>query len=441
MRVDRLSLGGDGVARVEGTVVFVPYGSPGDTLEVEIVEMRRNFARARVLRVLEPSPVRTDPPCPYHFDPKLPQRLSCGGCVWQHMNYDFQLDAKRQLVEETLERLGSLRDVEVQPTLGMREPWRYRNKVQQPVGWVGDRPISGFYAIASHELVAIEDCLVQPDLSVRIVNRVRSLLNPRHKGWLRHLLIRTSQKGQAQLVFVTQSDDFPNQAQVIGTLLREFPALVGIHQNVNPAKTNVILGRIWKHCAGADALEEQLGSLRFKLSPGSFFQVNSPQAEVLYNVVKKVAGQGRELLDLYCGVGSIALWLAGSFSRVQGVDEVKSAIVDAQYNAKQNRIENTRFLASPTEQFLRSYRGSSQVDLTVILDPPRAGCDPRVLEALGRLRPRNLVYVSCDPGTLARDLQSLQRYGYTPRLIQPVDLFPHTAHIETVVHLPSRNTH
>ncbi len=434
--MDRLSLGGDGVARIEGAVVFIPYGAPGDDLEVELVEVRRNFARARLLRVLEASPVRTPPPCSYHFQPTEPDRLSCGGCVWQQLNYDFQLDAKRQLVEETLERIGGFQDLEVQPTLGMKDPWRYRNKVQQPVAWVGDHAVSGFYASGSHDLVPIEDCLVQPELSVKIVNRVRSLLSSRHRGWLRHLLIRTSQKGEAQLVFVTQTEDFPGQRPILETLMREFPQLVGIHQNINSSKTNVILGRIWKHCAGTDAMEEHLGTLRFRLSPGSFFQVNSPQAEVLYDVVKSVASRGCELLDLYCGVGGIALSLAGSFERVTGVDEVKSAILDAEKNAKLNRILNTRFLASPAEQFLSRYKGISPAELTIVLDPPRSGCDPRVLSALSRLQPGNLVYVSCDPGTLARDLSILAQSGYEPRLVQPVDLFPHTAHIETVVHLP-----
>jgi 23S rRNA (uracil1939-C5)-methyltransferase len=447
LRVDRLSLGGDAIGHADGAVVFVPYGAPGDTLEVELIDVRKNFARARLVRVVEASPVREEAPCPYHFQPSNPRKLSCGGCSWQHMNYEFQLDAKRQLVEETLERIGGVQDLEVKDTLGMKDPWRYRNKVQQPVGWDGRRVISGFYAVGSHDIVPIEDCLVQPELSVKILNRARSLveqfhLRPydaeRHSGWLRHLWIRTTSDGKALLVLITRTEDFPRKADFVGILTREFPALIGIHQNINPGRTNVILGREWQAGWGEEFLEERLGPLRFRLSPGSFFQINTPQTEVLYNVVKEYAGRGGgTLIDLFCGVGGIALWLASSFQRVIGVDEIRNAVGDAERNAALNGLKNTRFIASQAEQFISRNRdfSFSREALTVVLDPPRAGCDPRVLDALGRLRPSNIIYVSCDPGTLARDIAVLQKSGFKPLSAQPVDLFPQTPHIETVVHL------
>jgi 23S rRNA (uracil1939-C5)-methyltransferase len=421
-------------------VVFVPYGSPGDTLEVELVEVRKNFARAHLVRVVEASPVRQPPPCPYHFPAKP---LYCGGCSWQHMNYDFQLDAKRQLVHETLERIGKLSDIEVRDTLGMKEPWRYRNKVQQPVGWDGQQVISGFYAPNSHAIVPIEDCLVQPELSVAIINRTRRLLEQYHlrvydeqrqSGWIRHLLIRTAQ-GKAMGVLVTRTDDFPHAAEIIESLSRDFPALAGIHQNVNSGKTNVILGRQWIKRWGEDSLEERLGTLRFRLSPGSFFQVNTLQTEVLYEQVRRMAGTGHLLVDLYSGVGGIALYLARGFQQVIGVEEVRSAACDAQENARLNGIQNAKFITSPAETFLikNPVHGIPPRDTVVVLDPPRAGCDPRVLNSVLRLSPGKIVYVSCDPGTLARDLALLAQSGYRAREVQPVDLFPHTPHIETVV--------
>jgi 23S rRNA (uracil1939-C5)-methyltransferase len=474
LQVDRLSLGGDAIGRVDAAVVFVPYGCPGDTLEVELTEVRKNYARARILRVLEASPVRTNPPCPYHFhapttsssasvsggstlkrhvDPPLTTAgddrqtaLPCGGCSWQQMKYEFQLDAKRQLVQEALERIGGVHDLDVLDTMGMDDPWRYRNKVQQPVGWDGKRVISGFYAPGSHDIVPIEDCLVQPELSVRILNRARALIDQfqlrvydaeRHSGWLRHFWIRTTSTGQALLVIVTKDEAFPHQADFVNTLRREFPALVGIHQNVNPGRTNVILGRLWRSCWGAETIDEELGPLRFRLTPGSFFQVNTPQTVILYNAVKAAAPGGSVLIDLYCGVGGIALWLAAGYEQVIGVDEVRNAIIDAANNAALNGIRNTRFLASPAEAFIAKYRasGASNKETTVVLDPPRAGCDPRVLGALARLQPASLIYVSCDPGTLARDLAILQRGGFRVESAQPVDLFPQTPHIETVVRL------
>jgi 23S rRNA (uracil1939-C5)-methyltransferase len=448
LQIDRLSLGGDAVGRAGGAVVFVPYGAPGDTLEVELIDVQRNFARGKLIRVIEASPVRIEPPCPYHFKPGSSD-LFCGGCNWQHMVYDFHLDAKTQLVEETLERLGGVQDVTVKPALGMSDPWRYRNKVQQPVGWDGQRLISGFYSPFSHRIVPIEDCLVQNEMSVKILNRTRELLDrfriqaydeDKHTGWIRHFWIRTNRQEQAFLVFVTRTEDFPHQSEIIGTLIQEFPGLVGIHQNINPGKTNVILGRQWRTCAGAEALEERLGSLRFLLSPGSFFQVNTPQTEVLYNKVRDFAGRGDTLLDMYCGVGTITLWLASSFRQVIGVDEVKNAIFDARKNAELNSIKNSRFIASPAAAYLRTAsRELPPRGLTVVLDPPRSGCEPQVLEALIRLRPHNLVYVSCDPGTLARDIKILGKAGYKPLEVQPVDLFPQTAHIETVVRLSTSN--
>jgi len=260
-------------------VVFVPYGSPGDLLEVELTETRKNFARARLLSVIESSPIRIDPPCRYHFSPeKSSSALPCGGCSWQHMNYEFQLDAKRELVQETLERIGGLRDLEVAPVLGMKDPWRYRNKVQEPIGWDGQHVISGFYAPFSHDIVPITECLVQSELSVRLLNRARDLLEQFHlrvydedkqTGWIRHLWVRTAQNAKALLVFITRTDDFPHESQILSLLTQEFPGLVGIHQNVNPGKTNVILGRHWRKCWGEDYLEERLGPLRYQLSPGS----------------------------------------------------------------------------------------------------------------------------------------------------------------------------
>ncbi len=473
LRVDRLSLGGDAIGRVGNAVVFVPYGAPGDTLEVELTEVRRNFCRARLVRVRDASPVRMDPPCPYHFKAMReegrektdltrsplhphPSPLFCGGCSWQHMSYEFQVDAKRQLVQETLERIGGIRDLEVEPVLVMSDPWRYRNKVQQPVGLAprgsgergGMKVISGFYAPYSHDIVPIEDCLVQSELSVRLLNRTRQLLDQFHlrvydedrrKGWIRHLWVRTSRDDKALLVFITYSDDFPHEAAIVSELRKEFPGLVGIHQNINTSHTNVILGRHWRKCWGEYGLEERLGGLRFRLSPGSFFQVNSLQTEVLYNTVKDFAGSGDTLIDLYGGVGTIALWLAGRFRQVIGVDEIRSAVEDAGRNARLNGIQNARFIADNVDRFLSKYRidSKNKKGLTVVLDPPRVGCSPQVLQALTRLRPPFLIYVSCDPGTLARDLAQLIRGGYRCEKVQPVDLFPQTPHIETVVSLKS----
>lgn len=435
LTIDRLSTGGEGIARADGMVVFVPYAAPGDTLETEIVQTQKRFARARVLKLLEPSHDRVEPPCPYYYD--------CGGCTWQHLDYRAQLKAKQQLVQETLERLGGLKDFTVNPVLGMEDPWRYRNKVQQPVGWDGRHIISGFYREGSHEIIPIEDCLVQPELSVRIINRILDLfkehrIHPydpeRHQGWIRHLLVRTSRAGQAMLVFVSREAGFPKEKQIVGTLRREFPELVAIHHNVQGARSNVILGREWRRIAGQGYLEEQLGDLKFRLSPGAFFQVNSEQAETLYNTVKRMAGKGERLLDLYTGVGTIALWLAKNFKEVGGIEEFPEAVRDADVNASLNQIKNARFMARSAEAFLGGLSGDRRA-LTLVVDPPRAGLTPSVIKSLLAVRPSTFIYVSCDPATLARDLGLLTQGGFRIEEIQPVDMFPHTPHIETAVKL------
>ncbi len=439
LEIERLTIGGEGIGHADGMAVFVPYAAPGDQLEVEMTETRKRFGRARVLRILKPSPDRVEPPCPYYF--------RCGGCTWQHLSYPAQLKAKQALVQETLERIGGLRGITVKPVLGMKDPWRYRNKVQQPVGWDGKRMISGFYAEGSHDIVPIEDCLVQPELSVKIINRARALMEEhgirayseeRRQGWIRHLLVRSTPSGKAMLVFVTRSPEFPQESKIIPVLMRQFPELVSIHQNVNPASTNVILGRQWRRIYGQDYLEERLGPLKFRLSPSAFFQINSPQAEVLYNVAKSMAGRGERLLDLYTGVGTIALWLSDQFTFVGGVEENPAAIRDAEANAAINDIRNVQFVAQSTESFLGGIAREPRQSVTVVLDPPRAGCAPMVLQSLLALRPQTLVYVSCDPGTLARDLAKLVQGGYRVCEVQPVDLFPHTPHIETAVKLTSQ---
>jgi 23S rRNA (uracil1939-C5)-methyltransferase len=445
VEIERLSLGGEGVARADGKVFFVPHTAPGDVVDVEPTDIHARYARARLVEVIKTSSERITPPCPYHFRPTPSEKrepLFCGGCSWQHLTYDSQLEAKRQILKETLERLGGLKGVEVKAVLGMKDPWRYRNKVQEPVGWNGEQLVAGFYAQESHVIVPIKDCLVQTSLSVALINRARELLEQhhiraydgeRHQGWIRHLWVRTA-GDQALLVFVTRTPDFPSKDKILEPLVKEFPPLAGIHQNVNPGRTNVILGREWIKQWGADHIEERLGSLRFRLSPGSFFQVNSHQAKVLYDVATSMAGRGERLLDLYCGVGGLALSMAQRFNEVGGVDEVPSAIQNAENNAELNGIENARFIAEPVESFLRNLRRPPGL-LCISVDPPRAGCAPQVIERLVQLEPDRIVYVSCDPGTLARDLALLVQGGYRVQEVQPVDLFPHTPHIETVVRL------
>lgn len=464
--IEKLSMGGDGIARVpvqgrEGPavcVVFVPYSAPGDQLHVEITEKRKNFARARILKILKPGAGRKEAPCSHYFMPG--KKFACGGCSLQHLEYPAQLRIKTDYFKETLVKIGQVPLSAVLEPLGPPEgaEWRYRNKMQVPFGR-NDKTgeiSAGFYSAGSHQIVPMRDCLIHSEDMVRFVHFVRETLGEwglqaysekTHRGWLRHLLLRREESGGDMLaVFVTLSDIFPRQGEWIQSVQKRFPKVAGVFQNVNPEKTNVILGKKWKSLFGRDFLVESLnglgkdkGVLKLKISAGSFFQVNTRMAEKLYEIARDFALEqepsGRKhLLDLYCGVGGIGLTLAPYFESVLGVEETPSSIRDAKENAQANGIGNARFSCQDVLSFVGQW-GRTHADgrgTVAVLDPPRMGCEEIFLRGLAGIRPDKIIYVSCEPSTLARDLRFLCGAGYRLRKVQPVDLFPQSAHIESV---------
>lgn len=440
--IEKLILGGEALARHEGLTVFVPYGAPGDRLEVELTEARKDYARAKILRILEPSPDRVEPPCPYFFKPES-KNLFCGGCAWQHLSYPAQLRAKQELIREAFERIGKI-SVDVRPVLGMDNPWRYRNKVQVPFVQKGADFKAGFYAPSSHEPVEFDDCLVQTDLSNRIVqwvkgfmrrNRIQAYSERNESGWLRHLFVRTNSRGGALIALITRTLDFTRQREFVKELEERFPSVVEVHQNHNPKRTNVVLGTEERLIRRRKPFQETYSFGTFAVSPGSFLQVNHAQTEVLYRVVgdEVVRAGAKGVLDVYCGSGGIAFAMAKRVSWALGVEENEAAVHDAKENARALGARHVRFLAGRAEYVLPHLGAESFPGPWVgVVDPPRSGCQPGALHALVRLNPKTILYVSCDPATLARDAKILEGLGYKVRSCQPVDMFPQTAHIESV---------
>lgn len=422
-------------------MAFVRYSLPGEIVSARLLEKKKTYSRWLPTDIRRASSDRVDPPCPYHFKPSR-EKPWCGGCDWQHIAIGRQREAKRQFIVESLERIGGISDPAVAPTVASPEPWRYRNKVQVPFGGRPGHVRAGFYAPGSHEIVEFDDCLVQPEIGVRIVKTVKAFARGRgwapynedaHKGWLRHLLVRTNRAGQALAAVVTASPAFPHRSEFIDTVRNACPEIIGLHQNVQPAKSHVILGRTWVPLWGQETIEETMLGLRLGYSPGAFFQINTAAAEVLYTTALSLLNPTPDsvVVDMYCGVGAMTLAAARRAKSAIGVEIAPVSVRDARANAERNVITNAEFLDMPSEAFFRrkypALSTAKRVD--VIVDPPRAGCEESLIVDLLRARPDRLVYVSCHPATFARDVKRLSP-GYRLISVTPVDLFPQTSHVE-----------
>jgi len=423
--IERLGIHGEGVASQEGYTVFVDEALPGERVRVRWDERRKTYGRAHIVKSLTSSPHRTTPPCP-HFS-------KCGGCQLMHLEYQEQLSAKQQRVIDAFERIGKFKSISVLPCEPSPQPLGYRNKIQLPVD---AKKRLGLFARHTHDIVEIDHCYIHCELGEKVFQHIQQLVKifP-FKERLRHVLIKTALYTNQVLVILVTEEETPltGLAQAI---MSGVSAVKGVVQNINPAEGNVILSGDYRLLTGQGYVEEKLMGLIFKVSPSSFFQVNPLQAQKLYEKVLDFSHlTGREtVLDAYCGVGTLSLLLARQAQAVVGVESVSEAITDAEYNALQNKILNARFVCAQTEEFMSSL---SLIDLAV-LNPPRKGCQSRVLDCLIQLAPKQIIYVSCDPATLARDIKSLCERGYEIEAIQPFDMFPQTAHVETIVKLSSK---
>lgn len=431
---------GNGVGKVNGYPLFVPYGLPGEEAKVLVVKVNKKFGFGKLLEVTKPSPERVEPPCNVFF--------KCGGCQIQHMSYDMQLKMKHNQVKNVMRKIAHLDHVPVHTPIGMEDPWRYRNKVSIPVGEHKGELITGFYRMRSHDIIKdMDTCVVQDEVNDRMVEAVRRIADKlgieaydeqKHTGVLRHIMVRTGrQTGDVMIVIITRTEKLPHQDQLIKELTETYPNINSIMHNINPKQTNVILGEETKLLYGEEYIYDTIGDIRFAISAKSFYQVNPPQTTKLYDKALEYANlDGHEtVIDAYCGIGTISLFLAQKAKKVYGVEVVPEAIEDAKKNAKLNGMTNTEFVVGQAEKVMPWWKAQGLRPDVIVVDPPRKGCEPEFLEAMLGMEPKRIVYVSCNPSTLARDLRILEDGGYETKEVQPVDMFPQSMHIEAVTWL------
>ena len=431
---------GEGIAKINETFpIFIEGALKGEKVKARIVKSKKNFAYAKLIDVVEPSKERCEAKCSIN--------KRCGGCKLQHSTYKEQLNFKFERVKDCITKIGKLDDSIVKFPLGMDEPWRYRNKVQLPIGIVNGELKIGFFAPRSHEIIDMEACLIQDEVADKVVELTRQWIkknnikpynvdgNYDETGILRHIMIRRGfTTNEVMVVLVTNGIKLPNKDEFIQLMVNNIPGIKSIVQNVNSKPTNVILGQECITLWGEPTISDYIGDFKFNISPLSFFQVNPTQTEVLYGKALEYAQlTGDEtVFDAYCGTGTITLFLSQKAKRVYGVEIIPQAIENANINAKENNVDNVEFFVGESEVVIPDLINKGVKADVVVVDPPRKGCDVKLLNSITNIDAERIVYVSCDPSTLARDLAILEEKGYKTLEVQPVDMFPQTAHIENV---------
>ena len=430
--IDGYSSEGLGIARVNGAVVFVPHAVRGEEIDLRITKVMKTSCAGEIVKIHNPSPERMEPECPYAG--------KCGGCAYRHLTYPEELWAKRQRVQDALTRIGGL-ELTVEEILGAKNPEHYRNKSQYPVGADGS---IGFFQARTHKVVPIRRCLIQTEAADRTAQAVGEWMRrykisaydeTTGKGLVRHVCVRVNRKGESLCCVVVNGNKVPREPELAAYVTAAVPHTVGVLLNSNTRRGNVVLGDKYRTLFGRNYLMDTLCGLEFKLSMPSFYQVNRDQAEVLYGKALEFAGlTGNEtVLDLYCGIGTITLCLAKAAKRVIGAEIVPPAIRDAKENALRNHIENAEFFCGDAADIAAKLESDGLRPDVVTVDPPRKGLAPEVIASVAAMGPEKVVYVSCDPATLGRDVKIFREFGYEAKRAAAVDMFPGTAHVETVV--------
>lgn len=431
-----LSHDGAGVAKIDNYTLFVPFGLPGERAKVKVTQTKRTYGFGKIIERLEASEDRVSPVCPIYAE--------CGGCQLQHLDYSRQLEYKRKQVENALIRIGNLTQIHVKSVIGMEEPWRYRNKAQVPVGSTKDRLVTGFYQKGSHRVTNMEACHIQEESNDKVIQTVRNIAESigisaydikSHRGVLRHIAVKYGKAtNEVMVVLITRTKDLPHKKEFIAQITGQIPNVASIVHNVNPKRTNVIFGKETNVIWGEPYIYDTIGNIKFAISARSFYQINPVQTEVLYEKALEYAAlTGKEtVIDAYCGIGTISLFLARKADKVYGVELIPEAIADAKRNATLNGITNADFFVGEAEKVIPWWHKQGIHADVIVVDPPRKGCDEALLNTIIEMKPKRVVYVSCNPATLARDLRILEDGGFKTKEVQPVDMFPQTSHVESV---------
>ena len=438
LTIEDLGVDGEGIGKVDGMAIFVKDAVPRDRVQAKVMKMKKSYGYARLMQVLDPSPERTESRCAF--------ARQCGGCQLQAMTYEAQLDFKAKKVWNHLTRIGGITDLVKPEIIGMDDLWRYRNKAQFPFGTDKEgNPVTGFYAARSHNIIPCTECWLGVEENKVILEKILDHLKTYHistydevsgKGLLRHVLIRKGfTTGEVMVCLILNGRTMPKLTELVDSL-REVPGMTSITINVNTKNTNVIMGTEMIFVWGQDYITDYIGNIKYQISPLSFYQVNPVQTKKLYETALEYADlKGNETVwDLYCGIGTISLFLAQKAGKVYGVEIVPQAIDDARQNAKLNGIENAEFFVGKAEEVLpEKYEKEGIYADVIVVDPPRKGCDTAALETMVKMKPERIVYVSCDSATLARDVKWLGERGYEVKKVKACDMFPGTVHVETVV--------
>ena len=441
LRIDSLGSEGQGVGRYEGMAVFVPFALPNELVKVHIIKVAKNYAVGKLIKVIEPSKVRREPRCSSF--------TRCGGCNLMHMDYAAQLEYKRGLVENAFARIAKIEGVHVENTIGMDEPYHYRNKAAFPFAMVDGRMCFGFFAPRSHRLIPIDGCFIEQEPLYNVASAVHCWAEENDiqpydeetgSGTIRHVVSRITTSGDIMAVIVTKGR--PKKLNKLVDMLKErCEGIKSIILNRNDEDTNVIFGRSYETLWGEDTLTENLCGFEFSVSAASFLQVNPVQTECLYAQVEAFLPEkdGFEAIDVYCGTGTISMILSKRAKHVTGIENIKPAVEDAARNAERNGAGNAYFICADAAEALPELIEKGTRPDVIVIDPPRKGCDKAVLNAITGSAVQRVIYVSCDPATLARDVRILVDGGYSIQKVQPIDMFPQTAHVETVCLLVLRN--
>lgn len=431
---------GEGIAKIDDTYpIFIEGALSGEKVKVKIIKVKKTFAYGKLIEVIEESKERCNAKCSTY--------KRCGGCKLQHSTYNEQLNFKYERVKDCINKIGRIDSSLVKYPLGMDEPWRYRNKVQLPIGLINGELKIGFFAPRSHDIIDMKECLIQDEIADKVVELTREWIKKNNikpynidgkydeSGIVRHIMIRRGfTTNEVMVVLVTNGEKLPNKEGFIDSIIDNIPGIKSIIQNVNSKPTNVILGEKSITLWGEPTISDYIGDFRFNISPLSFFQVNPIQTQVLYSKALEYAElSGDEtVFDAYCGTGTITLFLSQKANKVYGVEIIPQAIENAKINAVENNVDNVEFFVGESEIVIPDLINQGVKADVVVVDPPRKGCDKALLDAITNINAKRIVYVSCDPSTLARDLEILEQSGYKTIEVQPVDMFPHTAHIENV---------